>query len=137
MERQYKTRQRETILNFFKEHKEDCYSIKELVEALKDRSFAVGEATAYRTVDLLCKQKLLKRFAPAGTKSATYQYLSPESACLHHFHLKCQTCGKLIHADCEEITKLAEHMKTEHGFFVNHADTVFYGECAECREKRA
>ena len=24
--------------------------------------------------------------------------------------MKCQHCGKLIHADCEEITKLAEHM---------------------------
>jgi len=56
MERQYKTRQRELILSFFREHKENCYSIRDLIAELSKHAQTVGEATAYRTVDLLCEQ---------------------------------------------------------------------------------
>ena len=52
------------------------------------------------------------------------------------FHLKCGTCGRLIHLHCEEISDMREHLRAEHGFYWNPLGTVFYGECAECRRTK-
>ena len=50
------------------------------------------------------------------------------------FHCKCEKCGKLIHLECTELSLIGEHLREEHGFSIDHARTVFYGTCNECRE---
>ena len=49
-----------------------------------------------------------------------------------HFHLKCNSCGKLIHMDCTLLAKIAEHLQSDHGFFMDNSKTVLYGQCEEC-----
>jgi Fur family ferric uptake transcriptional regulator len=58
-------------------------------------------------------------------------------SCATHFHLKCARCGALIHLECEEMTRLIEHIYREHGFRTDLTHSAFYGTCAECSQKEA
>lgn len=134
MQQRYKTRQREAILTLLREHPKRCFSAKELREALLARGEAAGEATVYRTLDLLCRDGALTRFGPDKGKSATYQYTTHSPKCEHHLHFKCRRCQVLYHLECGRLQALSEHLFDKHGFSVNQADTILYGICADCRE---
>lgn len=137
MQRQYQTRQRRAILAFLQEHPADCFSVKALKRALDAHGVSLGETTVYRTLLLLCEEGLVQKYTATKGEGASYQYAPKDAACEHHFHLKCRFCGKLLHTDCAQLHNLTRHIGEEHGFFVDHAKTVFYGACSACRRRRA
>ncbi|MBR6530684.1 MAG: transcriptional repressor [Clostridia bacterium] len=136
MQQHYKTRQRELILSFLREHAECCFSAKEIRAGLKDGGIDLGEATVYRTLTLLVSTGSLSRYEGAKGSGATYQYATENPACEHHLHLKCRTCGTFFHLECSHFKNLWDHMAEEHGFDISRADTVLYGTCESCREAK-
>ena len=136
MTQRYKTRQREVILSFFRENSNRCFSAKEVLSLLEKQGAVPGETTVYRTLSLLCREGALTRYNSTGTGGATYQYTTENPACEHHLHLKCRSCDKLYHLECSRLQILSEHLKDEHGFSVNQADTILYGTCAACEEAK-
>ena len=66
---------------------------------------------------------------------ACYQYFDGTGDCHRHYHLKCLKCGKLLHAECEFLNDLSEHIEKEHDFVIDGEKTVLYGICGECRRK--
>lgn len=135
MQPKYKTRQREEILSFLRQRPERCFTAKEVREKLLEEGLPLGEATVYRTLDLLCQNGALKRFGAGQGKSATYQYACQNPACEHHLHLKCRSCGVLYHMECRRFAPLWEHLLENHGFQVSQADSILYGVCSACLEK--
>lgn len=133
MQQNYKTRQRDVILAFFREHKDTCFSARQVHEALHAED--IGKTTVYRTLALLCEQGALTRFSAEHQQSATYQYASHNPACEHHLHLKCRQCGVLYHTECTRLKKLADHLEQEHGFSVSQSDTILYGVCGLCKKE--
>lgn len=126
----YNTKQRDTILLFFKEHPDECFTAKEILALTDD----LGEATVYRTLSILTKNGHIKRFARNDSLAATYQ-LNRDNSCREHFHFKCKVCGKLIHTDCSALSQMSEHIKNDHDFHVDNGLTVIYGECSDCFSK--
>ena len=49
--------------------------------------------------------------------------------------MKCEKCGRLVHLECGLIRDLQAHVREEHDFELDMAQTVFYGLCGECRRK--
>jgi Fur family ferric uptake transcriptional regulator len=47
--------------------------------------------------------------------------------------LKCNVCGRLIHVECSELSKISLHIEEHHGFVLDPSKTVFYGICENCR----
>ena len=120
----YKTKQRNAILAYFEKDPGTVYTAREIIDAL-----SVSEATVFRTLTLLTDEGLLKRFT--GPHGSTYQY----SGCGgHHMHLKCKTCGTLVHLECSFAEEIMRHFDTEHHFVLDKEETVFYGLCESCRE---
>ena len=120
----YKTKQRHAILDYFAASPENTHTAREIIDAL-----SVSEATVFRTLTHLTDEGLLKRFT--GPHGSTYQY----SGCGgHHMHLKCKTCGVLVHLECSFAEEIMRHFATEHHFALDKEDTVFYGLCENCRE---
>ena len=92
----YQTRQRRAVLEFLAQHAERQFTVDELLAAMG--TAAPGRSTAYRLLDRLAEEGAVRRFLPEGTHTAAYQ-ATATGHCDAHLHLKCVTCGKLIHLD--------------------------------------
>ncbi|MBE6728096.1 MAG: transcriptional repressor [Ruminococcaceae bacterium] len=129
----YKTKQRAIVEEALRQNNGNHITVEELTEQIALQGNAVGRTTVYRCLEKLVSEGRVQKYAAVG-ESACYQYLSDEG-CHDHFHLKCVSCGKLIHIECEHITELAKHIGEEHGFSVDKLKTVLYGKCKECSAK--
>lgn len=130
MKAEYNTRQRAIILDFLKENSAHV-SARDIVAHLKEQGVCVGTATVYRTLDRLCEQGVVRKFIIDERSGACYQY-AEGAECNEHFHLKCVSCGALIHVDCEFVAEMEKHFLCDHGFTVSSGRTVIYGVCSSC-----
>lgn len=130
----YKTSQHEALLDFFRSGSKEQYSSEEIITALcADGS--LGKSTLYRQLSRMTEEGELRRFHEG--KRVLYQYAHQHSGCEGHFHLKCQGCGRLIHLSCNQVSGLAQHISSAHGFTLDLKQSVLYGLCEGCRGKDA
>jgi Fur family ferric uptake transcriptional regulator len=108
-------------------------TVNQVVRHFEDAGAVVGQTTVYRHLERLAAGGLIRKYTLHGGKSACYQYIAGEKNCREHFHLKCEACGVLIHADCDFLNEISRHLFHRHHFQVNPLKTVFYGTCKECR----
>jgi len=125
--KEYDTRQREELLQFFRKRPESCFSAGDI---LKEESLSLGQATVYRLLSPFAEEGELIRFVSPDGRGSLYQY--KKDACRSHFHLKCGHCGRLIHMDCAFMKEMEAHIMAEHRFCVDNAKTTIYGICADC-----
>lgn len=130
MKAEYNTRQRAIILEFLKENSAHV-SVRDIIAHLNEQGISVGTATVYRTLDKLCEQGTVRKFVIDERSGACYQFVEGTS-CNEHFHLKCISCGALIHVDCEFVAEMEDHFFKDHGFTVSSGRTVIYGTCSNC-----
>ncbi len=135
MKNEYNTQQKLLLTDYLKRHSGRQLSANDIFEGIK--ACGVGKSTVYRQIGHLCDEGLLKRFRGENGKSVLYQFVDADRHCNSHFHLKCKSCGVLIHLDCKKTDELRRHIEKEHRFTINMADTVLYGVCADCRKKGA
>ena len=128
----YNTKQKQTLINFFKNNNDKQYSIKEITDALTPSN--VGKSTIYRLIDKMTEEGCIRRFRGSG-KSVLYQYVGEHHECDSHFHLKCVECGLLIHLECDCMSTLNEHINEHHKFKIDTSKTILYGLCSHCRQK--
>ncbi len=129
----YRTRQGEAIEAIISKNAKRHFSVDSLCELLQKSGKSVGRTTVYRHLERLVGMGKVRKYVQSSGESACYQYLADE--CREHSHLKCESCGKLIHLECSEIEKLGEHIKAEHGFKINAFKTVLYGLCEDCAKQ--
>ena len=130
----YRTKQKAEILDIIGEKGDYHFTASDIAEMLRKKGSGTGMSTVYRMLDKLTEEGTLRRYVIDGSSAACYQIAkADQTACRHHFHLKCLICGSLFHVDCELIDKLTEHIASDHGFIVDHSKTVFYGCCENCR----
>ncbi len=138
MRSSYNTRQRDEIVLAIKAMEERHFTVSDIIVYLTEKGTPIGNATVYRTIEMLEKNGTLRKYIIDESSSACYQYVGDtalKSGCAEHFHLKCLECKRLFHVDCDHIKELSEHMKNDHGFTVDMSKTVLYGICKECRAK--
>lgn len=92
----------------------------------------VSLATIYRHLDYLVSIGTIKKIMPEGSEGMRFRYLEKESD-KDAFFLKCDRCGKITHADCSILGKMATHMNSQHGFQIDTTKSVLYGYCKECQ----
>lgn len=132
---EYKTKQKEILLECLTEKKDVHLTAAEISAHLRDKGHSLGMSTVYRQLDKLVAAGLVRKYIIDENSSACYQYIGDSGECCEHFHLKCNSCGKLIHTDCSLMKKISEHMKESHGFLVDSTKTLLYGVCRDCAEK--
>lgn len=84
----------------------------------------------------MLREGSVRKFVLHDGESACYQYVGDSADCCNHYHLKCSECGKLLHVECSFLDKVAEHIFEHHGFTLSAENTVLYGVCAECAERK-
>jgi Fur family ferric uptake transcriptional regulator len=128
----YRTRQGEDILNYLKSLEGAHVTVGAISRHFAGLGRSIGQATVYRRLEKLAAEGIIRKYLLSDGRSACYQYLDGPPACREHFHLLCESCGALIHADCEVLDTIAPHLLREHEFRVNMLKTVFYGICEAC-----
>ena len=133
MKRVYNTRQRDGIMKAIESFGGEHFTAADVVKRLSCDGNIIGQATVYRAIERLAESGALRKYVVDGTTAACYQVSESHSSCSEHFHLKCAVCGRLIHVECDELTKIALHIASDHGFSVDFSKTVFYGVCDGCK----
>ncbi|MCL2253740.1 MAG: transcriptional repressor [Lachnospiraceae bacterium] len=128
----YKTKQRESILNYIASLAEKHITAAEIAAHFKNADMIIGRTTIYRHLDKMTESGVLRRYTTDGVSGACYQYTPHRDECREHLHLKCESCSELIHLDCEMLKDINRHVLYEHDFRINALKTVLYGTCTEC-----
>jgi len=132
----YQTHQKKELIDFFIKNNDKSYTIDEIVEAMnKDCDFPSppGKSTIYRLMPSLVETGTVKRFSKGTGRKAYYQLIGDESCCTH-MHMKCTSCGKLIHMDDRESLLLKRAIGKMNHFKVDFKQTLIYGTCSCCME---
>ncbi len=135
---QYKTRQREELLDYLKSISGSQVTAGEVYEHFISRGSSIGKTTVYRALERLVEEGLVNKYIIDETSAARFEYIEREERCHRPvcFHCKCEECGRLIHLECGEMVHMQAHLLDEHGFTIDPLRTVFYGICADCRRAR-
>ena|ERR1043166_982628 len=87
----------------------------------------IGIATVYRTLNLLVESDLaVRRDFLNGV--ATYEKM-PE---VHHDHLLCTRCGKIIEFHQDQIEELQDRVAKKYRFHLDFHKMELYGRCFKC-----
>ena len=128
----YQTKQRSEIQQFLLSHPEEHFTAEQLQAELKESG--ISRATLYRTLQVMLLEGKVRKYEAGEGQSACYQ-CAMQPACAEHYHMKCRSCGRLIHMQCDMLRDLEEHIMKEHHFRLDPARTVFYGICEQCQRR--
>lgn len=133
MKNNYNTKQREIILNYLIENKNQTITAEDIINHSNKIGEKIGKATVYRYLYNLVENNIIKKFILEDNKCSCYQYIDGKK-CEDHYHLKCKNCNKIIHLDCDEFKNIQNHISKEHDFEIDSIKTVLYGLCKKCKE---
>ncbi len=123
----YITGKRERIIELLCKRDEPMTLEAICAELLKDGH---GRSTVYRLVSALTSEGVLRRESDRATRKVTYEYIKDE--CARHLHLRCLSCGSLVHLDAEASHSLEASILCHSGFALDEG-AMLVGKCSECR----
>lgn len=140
----YKTAGKQRLLRFLQSHPDQQFTVEQIGGELAAEAIptapatppappAVGQSSLYRQLAALCADGTVRKFRAEGQSAFVYQYIG-RTDCSHHFHLKCLSCGRLIHLRCGMSDELISHIRADHGFRVDSGRSILYGLCADCAD---
>ncbi len=138
MGRKYITKAREAILDYLREIQGEHVTVKDVYDHFHGSSEKIGKTTIYRQLDEFVKEGLVKRCILDGNEGTCFEYVGKsEELSEDVYHVKCESCGRLMHLQCKEVSELWNHLLDEHSFQMDPYKTVIYGRCGSCmaREK--
>ena len=124
----YHTEQRTCLLNYLREHAARQFTMEELTAGLDG---VLAKSTVYRLMNRLVEEGEVRRFARDDSRQLYYQALD-SAACHSHLHLKCTSCGRLIHLD-EDTSEAVLQMLDKTDFQIDEGKTLLLGHCKSCR----
>ena len=122
------TQQRQEIWNELRstdEHRD----AEEIFFTLRTRGLDISRATVYRTIDVLVKNKLIDKL-DIGDGRARFEY---NEKYLHHDHLVCTRCGKIVEFYNDEIVELQNEIAKQHKFTLLDNSHQLFGICEDCQ----
>ncbi len=122
----YNTKQKDIILNSLKKYDHE-FTVKELYNDLNQE---IGLTTIYRYIDKLLKEEIINK--NIGRDNITYYQYLEKCNNENHFYLKCESCGKMEHIDCDCITTLTNHILENHKFVPTKDHIIINGLCNKC-----
>ena len=102
---------------------------EEIYIAIKNYQTHVSRATVYRTLDILVKNNFVRKLN-IGDGRARYESKIDN---LHHDHLICNLCGKIIEFVNSDIEELQKIVAKKFQFTLQRHIHYLFGICKECR----
>lgn len=128
----YNTKARAAVTEFFLKNEGRTLSASQIEDFLLQKGVGISQSTVYRLLMRMENDGELIKYVAEKGKSAVYQYIGKRDNCRGHLHLKCLSCGAMLHLDCAFMEELSEHLYKGHGFKLNCEGSVIYGTCRAC-----
>ncbi len=125
------TAQREEILKAFLSE-ERHFTAEDLYLLLKEKKPAIGFATVYRTLKLLCEANLASEVYLEGSR-VRYEHKYRHEM---HEHIVCVNCGKTIELKVPEMESLTKKIEKKYKFKLTEHRLKLFGKCEECRRDK-
>lgn len=100
----------------------------DIFATLKEGHPEIGLVTVYRTLELLQENGLL---CEVHIGDSCRSYLN-NKADVHHHHLVCSSCGRVVDFTGCELDKLQQRLAAETGFKIENHLLEFMGRCSQC-----
>ena len=115
------TDQRQAIWNEIQNSNEHR-DAEDIYLKLKERNVKVSRATVYRTIDVLVKNRLVRKMDVGNGRSLYEPRLDDE----HHDHMICIDTGNIIEFYNKELEDLQDTIAKKHGYkVVRHVHQLF------------
>ena len=124
------TRQREFIFHILNSYTSHHLSAEDIYKIVHEQYPEIGLATVYRTLELFSTLAVVQKL-DLGDGCQRYE-LYP----LHHHHLICNVCGKVIEVRGSLADTLDTAMDAMTDFSVLDYRLYIYGYCKDCQAKR-
>jgi Fur family ferric uptake transcriptional regulator len=124
----YNTEKRSEITSLISRNADKVFTIDEICrEIIPDGK---GKSTVYRIISAMVEEGVVRRISDGTNRHVTYQYLG-KGGCCEHLHLKCKSCGRLIHLD-SDTSHLLEHKILASKSFIIDSGATLFGRCNDC-----
>ena len=115
------TLQRQAVWDEIRQ-KTEHRDVEDIYQQLRNKNINVSRATLYRTIDVLVKNKMVRKMDVGEGKSLYEPRLDDD----HHDHMICVDTGKIIEFYDEELETLQETIAKKHGYkIVRHVHQLF------------
>ena len=115
------TLQRQSVWDEIK-RSDEHRDAEDIYQSLRDKNISVSRATVYRTIDVLVKNKMVRKMDVGDGKSLYEPKLDNE----HHDHMICVDSGKIIEFFDQELELLQDKIAKKYGYkVVRHVHQLF------------
>ena len=104
------------------------FEAEELLARLHAKGLEISRATVYRTLGMLQACSLMEK-RDFGEQGRLYETTAPG---LHHDHLICTGCGKVIEFDNPELEKMQQRICERFDFMQTSHTHYVFGLCQDC-----
>jgi Fur family ferric uptake transcriptional regulator len=87
----------------------------------------VSHQAVYDVLKVLTTTGLIRRIQPAG-HVARYESRVGDN----HHHVVCRSCGVIADADCALGAAPCLTASDDHGFTIDEAEVIYWGQCSDC-----
>lgn len=89
---------------------------------------SISRQAVYDALGTLTETGLIRRIQPARSP-ARYEDRVDDN----HHHLVCRTCGRMVDVDCAVGSRPCLEAADDHGFTIDEAEVIYWGQCPACR----
>tara|TARA_S200000501_G_scaffold371895_1_gene415865 strand:+ start:1232 stop:1657 length:426 start_codon:yes stop_codon:yes gene_type:complete len=115
------TKQRKAVWDEL-EYSNDHHDADKIYENLKSNKISVSRATVYRTLDILVKNKFIRKLDVGDGRIRYEAKISKD----HHDHMICLETGKIIEFFDEDLENLQDKIAKKYGYkIVRHTHQLF------------
>ena len=115
------TLQRQSVWDEIK-RSEKHRDAEDIYQSLRNESIRVSRATVYRTIDVLVKNRMVRKMDVGDGKSLYEPKLDND----HHDHMICVDSGKIIEFFDQELELLQDKIAKKYGYkVVRHVHQLF------------
>lgn len=104
--------------------------VEEITAAARTRIGRVSHQTVYDVLAAFERADLVRCIDPTGSAAARYEFQRHDN----HHHLVCRSCREIVDVPCSGDDVPCMHPPESHGFAVELAEVVYWGQCARCRD---
>jgi Fe2+ or Zn2+ uptake regulation protein len=110
----------------------DHLGVEAIASGVRDRVGHISLQAVYDALHALASAGLLRRIEPAGSPARFEGRIRD-----NHHHVVCRSCGVIADVDCAVGEAPCLTASDDHGFSIDEAQVIYWGECPGCSTARS
>lgn len=108
-------------------HEHPHADTESIIDLVRGELGAVSVQAVYDVLKALTGAGLVRRIQPQGSVSRYETRVGD-----NHHHVVCRSCGAIADVDCAVGHAPCLTASADHGFSIDEAEVVYWGQCSEC-----